>query len=426
MAFNRSARRGFTWLLLVVATLTARVAGAQTTSSASISVSFESSLPRIDPEGNQVAKRSLQLTPEAVSFQDCVDDQRIRLTLLLGGYAANAHLEVWGSISGIDCGVVTARTAATKQCWPVFTSQISLQPQVNVDIPVRAIMSGAPPNSPLEPLTTADVCGTVDLANIGLQILYFDPGNLSQAAVNKTVQVTVDTVGPAAPTGLVALPGNTRVQVQWANISGGDPDAGVSGGLTELTGVKVYCEPSGGGTTSTTTDTDGGCQAVPLDAGDAGDGGTVTVCSDAGISTTVDDPDAASGTCSSANLVPAGGGTITPDAEFDRLYQCGSFTGNSGTTVVAGSRQGVALQNGTRYAVAVAATDKYGNVGPLSGILCQVPEETTDFWEGYRSAGGLAGGCSTTETQFPLGTAAATGIAVVFGASLLRRRRNRR
>ena len=415
--------------MLVGATLTARGAGAQTTSSASISVSFESSLPRIDPEGKQVAKRSLQLTPEAVSYQDCVDDQRIRFTLLMSGYAPNAHIEVWASVSGLDCGVVTNRTAAVKQCWPAFTSQISLQPQVNVDIPVRAIMSGAPPNEPNTPVTTADVCGKVDLANIALQILYFDPGNLSQAAVNKTVQVVVDTVGPAPPTGITALPGNTRVQVQWTNISGGDPDAGVSGGLTELTGMKVYCEPAGGGTTSTTTDTDGGCTEVPVDAGDAGDGGdagTVTVCSDAGISTTTDDPDAASATCSSTNLVSTNGGTITPDAEFNRKYQCGSFTGNSGTTAVAKDFQGAPLQNGTRYAVAVAATDKYGNVGPLSGILCQVPEETTDFWEGYRSAGGLAGGCSTTESQFPFGTAAVTGVAVAFGASLLRRRRNRR
>ena len=328
--------------------------------------------------------------------------------------------------------------------------------QQNVDIPVRAIMAGA--LTPQTPDYSAGICGKVDLTNVSVQFLYFDPGNVSVPSATHTTPITVDTVGPAAPTGLTHLPGNGRIQVNFTNISGGDPDAGTTGGLTSLTGVAIYCTPSTGTTdVSTTTDADGGCTTVALDGGvdEAGvalDGGTTTVCSDAGISTTTDG-DAASAVCTAPIFTDpdvandAGFTTITgndvandsgvvntststvaitgiiPNAAFNTKYQCGSYIGNSGTTVIAEG-----LTNGQNYAVAIAATDQYGNVGPLSGIQCEVPEETTDFWSQYKDAGGLAGGCATTRVDepFPLGTAMAGVSLVAMAASFLRRRRNRR
>jgi uncharacterized protein (TIGR03382 family) len=141
---------------------------------------------------------------------------------------------------------------------------------------------------------------------------------------------------------------------------------------------------------------------------------TTTVTVDAGTS------DAGSGACSSSAFTLPDGGTIEPGADFNSKYECGSYTGNSGTTVVGGG-----LTNNKEYAVAVAATDKYGNVGPLSPTLCETPQETTDFWEEYKAAGGLAGGCATTsDDRFPYGTLSAAGVVAVLGAIVMRRRRN--
>jgi len=446
--------------LLSLLTLTAGVARAQTTttSTATLSIAFESSLPRVDASGKALNKRSLTLTPEAVSNQDCVDDQRIRFTLSMSGFAANAQVLAYAGINGQDCSAATQRAGSTSQCWPILrpagaanltnvgSTNIPLTLQQNIDIPVRAIMAGA--LTPQTPDYSASICGTVDLSNISVQFLYFDPGNTSQASVNHTVPITVDTIGPAAPTGLGHLPGNTRIQVNFASISGGDPDAGTSGGVTELTGVAIYCTPSTGTTdVSTTTDSDAGCTTVALDGGvdetgDAGDGGFATVCDDAGISTTTDgdaassvcaaavftDPAAANDAGAAATTTTDDSGTaattttgIIPNAAFNAKYQCGSYSGNSGTSVIAEG-----LTNGVSYAVAVASTDKYGNVGPLSAIQCEIPEETTDFWEEYKAAGGLAGGCATVDEPFPLGTASAGLSLVVVAASFIRRRRNRR
>ena len=53
---------------------------------------------------------------------------------------------------------------------------------------------------------------------------------------------------------------------------------------------------------------------------------------------------------------------------------------------------GKPLVNGTHYAVAVAGTDAYGNVGKLSTVICEFPEQTSDFWNAYKNAGGESGG----------------------------------
>ena len=283
--------------LVLALTLLARTAGAQ-----EIAVANESSLPRVDAAGNQLAKRATNLTPEAVSYQDCIDDQRIRLAMTLSGYEPNASIEVWASNTGISCSEAVNRGGGAQQCWRLTESgSIGIAVTTLVDIPVRRILSGVTPFTPTAPDATQNACGRVDLANISLQILYFTPGNLSAAAVNHTIGVQVDTVGPGAPTGLNALPGNERIAVSFANISGGTADGSVSGGLTELTGVNAYCDLA-----RTTTDVDAGT----------------------------------TNSCTTDLLVP---GAVPPSAQ-----QCGSFAGNAGTTVSAESLGGQPLRNGSQ------------------------------------------------------------------------------
>lgn len=422
----------FLWRLLAAFCITTSVLLLFTTRLAfaqSIAIVNEQSLPRLSKDGQVTQKRSLTLSPEAVNLQDCVDDQQIRFTLQMVGFEANAIVQAWASNSGQDCKQETARGGGVQTCWRAYPTDIPLQTTIDVNIPVRNIMQGAPPFTASKPDNTVNACGKVNLSTISVQFLYFAPGNTSVAAQAKTIGITVDTVGPKPPSGLTALPGNTRIQVQWTNISGGDPDSSTGGGLTELTGVKVYCDPAGGATTTTVqnppTCTQELIDGSLDDSGDAAIDGSLTaeVCVDGGTS-----QQTTGGECSSANFVSADGSPIFPTADFNAKYECGSITGNTGTTVVASSIGKNPLVNGTLYAVAVAATDKFGNVGELSPVTCSKPEVTTDFWDDYKKAGGDAGGGCATSSESgtpPLGSMAILGVVGLAIAKSIERRRRR-
>jgi hypothetical protein len=406
---------------LFVAALFASLATLFTASASAqaITIVQEASLPRLDKDGNQIGKRALQLTPEAVSLQDCVDDQKIRFPLQMSGFVANASVQAWAS-NGAECTSALARAGASKQCWRILDSEIPLTPVQNVDIPVRAIMAGAFPNTAQQADPSAKgTCGKINLSTISVRFLYFAPGNQSDAVSEKTIGVIVDTVGPTPPSGLSAKPGDTRIQVTWVNISGGSGDAAATGGLTELTGVKVYCDVAGSAADAGTTAPV--CHDEQVDAGvdDAGTPITTTVqvCEDAGTTETP-------AGCSSANFTKSDGTKVFPTAEFNAKYECGSIVGNTGSSVVAKDVGGAPLVNGTNYAVAVANTDKFGNVGELSGVICMTPEITTDFWDDYRKAGGQAGGgCATNASPGPSFAVGAIGIGFVTLAFSRRRRK---
>jgi hypothetical protein len=415
-----SRRRRFVFVFAL--TLVAMLGFGRAALAQSITIPNETSLPRLDKDGNSVNKRPL-LTPEGVSLQDCIDDQQIRFPLSMSGFEANASIQVWASI-GQDCKQQTARGGTVATCWRVYDSDIPLVAQTEVRIPVRKIMAGAPPFKPFEPKATEEACGKVNLANISVQFIYFPPGQGgANASIDKTVTITVDTVGPDPPSGLRALPADGSIRVEWTNISGGGAaDSGTStGGLTELTGVKVYCDPVSAVTT--TTPAAPICHDEPLEAGPDADPDaapeTVQVCEDGGTTTST-----STSACGSANFVKADGSDLFPTAEFNSKYECGSFAGNTGSSALATSVGKNPLVNGTRYAVAVAATDRFGNVGRLSSPVCETPEVTTDFWSDYRNAGGGAGDGCTTSAGMPVGSTAAVGIgATVALSSMLRRRR---
>jgi hypothetical protein len=394
---------------------------APASANATINVALENLLPRTDPSGKTISNwRATTLHPEAVNFQDCVDDHRLRFPLTMSGFEPLGHIEVWASNGGVDCGQQLNRSSANQLCWRV-APDVPLQQAVDVVIPVRKVMSGAPPFKAIQPDETENVCGKVDLTNLTVQFLYFAPAQTAAAASKKDVQIQVDTVGPAPPTGIKTKPGNTRVQVQWDNISG-------EGGVSVLTGVQVFCDPVQPGAAQTIT-TDASCTDIPIEASvdpdaEAGtvDAGFETVCTDGGSETV------AGGACSTPNFVSSDGKPITPDAEFGAKYGCGSSFGNTGTTVEAKEIAGQPLENGKTYAVAVAGTDAYGNVGVLSSVFCEKPAETTDFWEAYRDSGGSAGGgfCATSGAGAPTGSIAAFGLVIAAAVSMLRRKSEER
>jgi hypothetical protein len=404
-----------------------RAASAQT-----IAVFQEQSLPRLDAEGKQVQKRAQNLNPEAINLQDCVDDQRIRLPLQLSGFVAEASIQVWASIAGQDCRAQTTRAGGVQTCWRVVDTDVPLQVTTQVDIPVRRIISGVTPFTPLQPNATASACGRVNLTNVALHLLYFAPGNPAEPTVSTSVSLQADTIGPSPPSGLRALPGNTRISVSWTAISGGaaagdaSSTAATSGtGLTELTGINVYCVPAGGGEPAqTTVPGEEVCTDEPIDAGaEAGDAGFTRVCRPGEPQAAAPTADDCSIALFGAGIAGDGGTDIFPDNAFNEKYKCGGTIGNTGSAAIAEEIAGQPLQNGTQYAVAVAATDRFNNVGRLSNPVCETPEPTTDFWTDYRGAGGQAGGCATSTGDVPIGSLAAFGGAVATSLMLVRRRK---
>jgi MYXO-CTERM domain-containing protein len=404
---------------IVLAALVAEApARAQTTTgSVTIGVTQETSLPRLSSSGGDVTKRSQTQEPEGVSLQDCLDDQRIAVPLQLAGYQAQSTLEAWAGLSGVDCGVQTNRQSSTKVCWKVDDG-ISLEPTPRPAIAVRRILAGV--IDPINPDSSRAICGKVNLTTISLQFLYFAPGQLATPAAKKELQVRADTIGPDAPGSVTVLPGNTRIRVSFGGLG--------EGGLSQYTEVRAYCAPAEQTPQKTTPAvTQRVCSeaaaTVTDDAGDAtASDAAVGDCEDVVVEAGSTTPASA---CTSAALVPSDGGAIVPDNAFNTKYQCGSLTGNTGSALIAESVGGAPLQNFKAYAVAIAAIDQFGNVGPLSSVFCETPEPTTDFWESYKNAGGGAGGgfCSVEGAGLPVGSVAVLGVFGMAAIGTLRRRR---
>ena len=163
---------------------------------------------------------------------------------------------------------------------------------------------------------------------------------------------------------------------------------------------------------------DGGLGSVVVGSTEGGTTGVLTL-TDAGADASADSGD--TGTTSLVGSTPAPGtvpetaGISNISSSYFNTYQAGA--GISSYTVTG-------LTTGHQYAVAVAAVDSYGNVGPV-GLGCSTPTAVNDFYSAYMNDGGSAGGgyCSlvalgapTVGSLFGLGL---TGAVVLFA----RRRR---
>lgn len=414
--------------------LLAAPAHAQATGGVTINVVQETSLPRLTASGGDVTKRPLTQEPEGVSLQDCIDDQRIAFPLQLAGYQAQSTLEAWAGLSGVDCGVQTNRQSGTKVCWKIDDG-IALEPTPRPAISVRRILSGVV--DPINPDTSANICGKVNLTTISVQFLYFAPGQLASPAAKKDLQVRADTIGPDAPGGLEVLPGNTRIRISFGGLG--------EGGLTQYTGVRAYCAPAARTAASSkppvierqcteaSTTIGPGDGAVGPD-GEVLDSSTIITTPENCEDVEVEAGSSTAESCTSAELIATdGGGTdggssggkIVPDEAFNAKYQCGSLTGNTGSALIADTVGGKPLENFKEYAVAIAAIDQFGNVGPLSSVFCETPEPTTDFWENYKNAGGAAGGgiCSVDGAGLPVGSITVMSVFGLAALGTLRRRR---
>jgi hypothetical protein len=409
-------------LLLVVAL--PALAEAQTTTGVTVTVINATSLPRLDANLQAVAKRSSSLNPEGVNLQDCRDNQFISFPLSIAG-TGNLIGEIWATDTGAACSDALQRNGAgVAQCWKIASARFVITPTQTVNINVKEMIKGLGDQSAI---TDAFGCRQINLSTIDVWFLPLSGSVVSGAAAD--IPIKVSTLGPQPLSGVRALPGDTRISVAWDSVG--------EGGAADVLGVNAYCDAN---PTPATTISDGGtadvCTTVDADvdadAADTPEPTCTTVVTPAG--TVVGDPipqppnmDSNGKLCATAAFTPASGKTITPDRAFNDKYLCGSVTGTGNTVVVSGVGGG-ALSNGKTYAVAVAATDSFGNVGQLSAPICQYPEATSDFWRDYRNSGGQSGGgfCSVEGPGLPVGSFAAIGMGIVVGASAWRRRRRDR
>lgn len=393
----------------------------------SITIVQSQSLPRVDADGNVVQKRPLALNPEGINLQDCRDDLRIRFPLALSGFQQNDTIEVWASDQGTNCADPVNRSSATALCYKL-EQLAQLSPTPTITVPVKEIIRGRADTTQAD----SDGCRRLNQGTITIQFLYFRGAPTGQPAQKVDIPLRVDTQGPTPLTGVRVLPGNQRFTISW--------DAIGEGGVADIIGVRAYCLPNPTAGTGTGTGGEAGTIEVcdPVEAGDeAGEAGDVDancrlVEIEAGTGTggSVPDPSqipAGGAQCSAAEFEDPSGERLVPSQEFADKFECGSITGVTGSSVGADSVGGAPLVNGTVYAVAVAATDSFGNIGELSDVYCQYPERTTDFWRDYKAAGGDAGGgCSVEGTEAPIGSLSVTAIAFALTFSTLRRRRKSR
>ncbi len=360
-------------------------------------------IARVDPSGKEVGKRPQANFPDAVSYSDCAQDLRLRIPLVLSGFDTSVSLQVWAGGKGTDCAQLTNRSGAARQCWRVTAADVARQQTAEALLRVRDILAQRQATSDQYVNATAEICGQVDETTFTVHFLWVRGGG--DVAGSKTLDVVSDTIGPPALSGVSVSPGDTRLGVSWSSVG--------EAGATNTSQVTVYYARAGtssGTTTTTVVCDDAGASSTTDDAGD-GESDATASSSDAGCRTVTTTTPA--GACAAPGFTKG----KPPDDTVQRTT-VGAF-GSSAT--ISG------LENGVTYAVAVAATDPYLNVGEVSDLTCQTPVELDDFFERYRRAGGQAGGgyCALEGAGMPGGCGAfVVGVAGVM-VGLLRRRRRR-
>lgn len=313
-------------LVLAIAALFAPVFIHVPVASAAIDLLDASNLPRLDAAGSEIAKRPVTMKPEGISRRDCDDDQKIRFTLLLDGFEANAALQVWAAPSGNDCAPMTARAGASQTCWQLAPA-LPLTSSFSFDARVRDIAGGLPPFSAAHPARDDQACGAVDLAKVSVQFLYFAPGDLGTPTWTRSVVVEVDTVGPPRPVEPSVAPrtDGASVLVSW------EPGAGE-------VGSRIYC--------------------APLESDAAG--------------------------CALPDFAMASGQPLTPTPALDEALACAGVTGS--TDAVVHRHAGGPLESDIRYVFARSAVDPFGNLSPLSSPACATVAPKPEGVGAYGSA----------------------------------------
>lgn len=372
------------------------------------------------------------------SYDDCIKDRRIRYQLTNSNTDPTLPLQVWVSQGG-DCTKGGNRGAPYFQCWLGQPDAVPNTVQAESILRLQDIVSQY--STQPDQRSVGYVPGTVDdcrnLNNIAFKVDYMFLRAYDAEGTGTTTSITFDTVGPAPPTGVATGVGEKLVEVRW-NLPAQNTDvtkyvvycddgtleqlpASTSSSSSSSSSGEASSSSSSSSSSSTSGDTDGGTDPLSLDllqdetsSSSSGDEGTSTsggVTAKPGTSTA----------CPPNLALRAG------ELPLTSWRPCAQVTGGTANKAVI-TRLGMnsdapELRNEQAYGFAVSAYDNVGNPGPLSAVICNTPVETTDFFDGYRAAGGQAGGCSTVDSTL---TSAAPSCALGFVALALARGAYRR
>jgi hypothetical protein len=433
------ARRILGFLVVVACLVAPALAYAQ-------SVTVNSFVRRYDPSGKEVQPRATGLNPTGINFDDCYNDLQLEFGFTQTGITASTvqRFEVWVGTGACTADVDRGESGTNQRCWKVYDIGNGPSQTGSIRVPVRRIVSETKTQG--IPTPGAEICsqGSTGVRSYSVQFLPIG-SDRAVKGTGATYPINAKLFGPAAVGNVSANGGDMLLTAKWTVPSD-----------TTILGFKVYCDPPRG-----QEDTMPRGSAPVADAQAEAATRKVLVCPDAGTpdaSADADpdaDPDAAAtadagcyevtetidsgssgggsgAACSSAVLVPKSststssgeGGTqnVGPPTVIDPVYLCGETTG-----ATASSANVANLRNNTSYAIAVAAYDSYGNAGLLAGPTCGTPEQTDDFWDRYRAAGGGAGGsfCALDGPGLPASTAAVWLAGVGLAMVIVRRRRRR-
>jgi len=377
-----------------------------------------------------------------ISYADCENDVQVEVPISVtvpsagfSGYSISAFAT---TISGTDCGVSTNRSGTTGVCWQVLESSIPVQ-QDNYFIPVRNLLRDIGQSAGLSPTYVAGTEKACHVATqsgaipLSLQFIVFDlGGNEISSAV---IGLNAELIGPAPPTGISLGIGEGLLKLSWTPASDSttqgfnifiDPLPGHEGESHDAAGAgtesgveSIVCGDAGFTTELVDSGDGGGIVEVPVDGGrchtvtvyeaSASQSsacpstiltGGVTGTVDGGSTTTTTDDGSTDEDASTTTVVTGTAPTAAQLAQIDTNAAVGGGTQTS--TIIKG------LKDGYVYTVAIAAIDNLDDNGPLSTPLCATPSPIDDFYDVYRSEGGLAGGsyCALEGAGIPAGSGA--------------------
>ena len=294
---------------------------------------------------------------------DCLADDVLHFPLRLANNAGFA-LTVWATESvALDCRETTLRSSAGRECWPLFFGKFP-EGQAQIDLPVRDLLARG------RGAGTLQTCLGKEQLNPSHQpiVIWFmhvvTDERSESSGVSMFFTTQYDLLPPAGPVVSLASQEPT-LSLHWSQVL--DPD---------VAGYRVYCDSAPAPTSSGTGLAEPPCVSSVL----------------------------------SASLPPSADATLCGDVESPSTIEA----------EVSG------LTSGQRYAVAVAAYDLAGNVGPLSNVVCGAPRDP----EGRVDINGRGGcGCVIAPARVESRPFASLWLWLLIGGVLrtaLRRRRRAR
>ena len=198
-----------------------------------ITITQENSLPRQAPAERGAHSSDRSTSPPRASANQGLRRRR-GIRFRCSSPTSSAAPRGLGRPVGESCSSNTSRTSADRICWNLLTG-IPLTLNQNVEIPTG---SSCPASNAHYPNASASICGTVDLSTVSVNFL--TSSDKSRPPPTKTVSGADRHDRTRRADRARALPGNTRLVMNWDNISG-------EGGVSVLTSVQVFCDENHAG-----------------------------------------------------------------------------------------------------------------------------------------------------------------------------------